>query len=346
MDLKSLLDNRPCESDLNAMREAQATVFANGLSALHHVSRERARDERVISAVAERFNATRKQNPTRILVAGPCYSWVMSAVRSRIQNPDMDLPPLDVGEESPINWIGTLPLCRLRPPDHIVRKLTTEAAFFHADGLELVPNALRNDELVGTWTSNLCKGLQILVDVMPEYAAIYPRFVEYHVPLQIEGAADHSVSITSRELPGVIGFSLMHPVLMAETLVHEGRHNILYALQEVDSLIHDSEMRLKSPWRGDLRPLGGLLHGAFVFEGVCQFYTRALNEMTMGVQNRKAAAKQFVRQAIGLSNATDTMRNVPDFTPEGKELLSLLDKAAIEHKASARRIAEDAGIPY
>jgi len=52
---------------------------------------------------------------------------------------------------------------------------------------------------------------------------------------------------------------------LAEGFIHEAMHLQLSLIERVLPMIHDSELTCFSPWRGGHRPVGGVLHGLYVF---------------------------------------------------------------------------------
>lgn len=90
---------------------------------------------------------------------------------------------------------------------------------------------------------------------------------------------------------------------LAETLVHEIQHSKLNALTDLIEL-HTSDPleQLYAPWRNDPRPLSGLLHGAYAFISVIEFWQVQRN--LVAEQERPQAQFDFayrrhqVRQAV------------------------------------------------
>ena len=94
-------------------------------------------------------------------------------------------------------------------------------------------------------------------------------------------------------------------IRLAEAIVHEFHHNELYMLMETKQLIQDkyNENKFYSPWREDARPLFGLLHAIYVFNGVFDFYTKAENQSKSNkdkAQYRLRRIETYYRMRIGL----------------------------------------------
>jgi HEXXH motif-containing protein len=93
------------------------------------------------------------------------------------------------------------------------------------------------------------------------------------VPLAAAGAAE-TTSATSTTAFGAVALSVPpESVVLAETLVHEFQHLKLCAVVDLVPLLGGGRDRLcYAPWRGDPRPLTGLLQGAYAYLGVTGFW--------------------------------------------------------------------------
>ena len=122
--------------------------------------------------------------------------------------------------------------------------------------------------------------------------------------------------------------------------MHEFRHNVLYAIQEIDPLVDQrSGETFKSPWRS-IRDHSGLLHGAFVFDGICRLYTSMAGRARFKRPNRRAAAKQAIGQSSNLAEAISTLRSAPGLTVMGTELVRYLEESAKHHSRQAETLAK------
>ena len=63
---------------------------------------------------------------------------------------------------------------------------------------------------------------------------------------------------------------------VAESILHECMHLQLTAIEHVVPLLTTSNGTLYSPWRREMRPVSGVLHGAYAFFGVNDFVLQAL----------------------------------------------------------------------
>jgi HEXXH motif-containing protein len=134
--------------------------------------------------------------------------------------------------------------------------------------------ALRGDQAaVGAWQAKLDEAWRILATQYPRRATALAAELRVIVPLQ-QQARRTGASVTARDGFGRI---VMTPpkaaAQLADTLIHEFHHSVLYALMDMVTL-HTAEPVAEhySPWREDPRPFQGLLHGAYAFMGVADFW--------------------------------------------------------------------------
>ena len=139
------------------------------------------------------------------------------------------------------------------------------------------------------------------------------------VPLAATGEG-HGLSATSADAFGSCALSApADPVSLAATLVHEFQHAKLSALQNVIPL-HTStrEASFYSPWRDDPRPLWGLMHGAYAFLGVTDFWRRRRE-----VRSGDAFADfEFARWRAQTSRALLAIRASGQLTETGERLVA------------------------
>ena len=142
---------------------------------------------------------------------------------------------------------------------------------------------------------------------------------------------DRIYSGSSSMLPGVVFLTAeADDRLTAEMLVHELAHSKLFLLQRWDALTADVEesewagQMIYSPWRTDLRPVQGVLHGAFVFTHVARLWS-GLARATGHVGDPDAASvRRAVTAATEVKFAVELLRRNAGFTQWGEDVLSAL----------------------
>ncbi|MEY3929511.1 MAG: hypothetical protein RLZZ516_1221 [Cyanobacteriota bacterium] len=135
-----------------------------------------------------------------------------------------------------------------------------------------------------------------------------------------------NISVSSEFFPGWVVVSLDTPVYMAECLIHEASHNLLYALGRSYQFVDPSSPNsFYSPWRPDPRPPGGLLHACFVFCNVIEMYYRiSMQEDALELQSRYRLGAELKRIQICL----DTLSASGSLTLDGNHLVeALADRA-------------------
>jgi uncharacterized protein len=120
---------------------------------------------------------------------------------------------------------------------------------------------LASDEY-STWhRAVLAAGSRLAADV-PGYAAVLGSGLRSIVPLRAVAAANRSS--TARQAFGAVALTLPRGGDMAALLLHEFQHVKLHALTGICDLFDAAEARLLPVgWRGDPRPIEGVLHGTY-----------------------------------------------------------------------------------
>lgn len=124
------------------------------------------------------------------------------------------------------------------------------------------------------WESPIDQSLDWIHLASPEMFREIQRAVRCIVPVCADRPDVHT-SASFREAPGLMVLSWTpDAAVMVEAIVHEYHHNKLNSLLMVDRLIvgPTDDAVYYSPWRLDPRPLSGILHGAFVFQAVLEFW--------------------------------------------------------------------------
>lgn len=207
-------------------------------------------------------------------------------------------------ECAPCHPILNLPLSRPGPHEHRLARLTPA-------GLDRFVAVLR-------------EALVVLHSVDPEYARTVSERIRAVVPLHRPDPKKH-VSSTYSTLPGAV--FLCHdedPLLQAETLIHEARHDELNALDAASPMFDgpQPEARYLSPWRPDPRPLRGILLGAHAFLAV----GRLLVEASGGSPRESDLKAQGLMRALQVRHALSTVRAHARLSPAGKALVGELEE--------------------
>ncbi|MFI5563355.1 cyclophane-forming radical SAM/SPASM peptide maturase YhhB [Amycolatopsis japonica] len=139
---------------------------------------------------------------------------------------------------------------------------------------------------------------------------------------------DKVVSFSDDVVPGCLFIGLgAHPGAvdvydLADSIIHEHRHQKLYLLEREVDLVVPGQPFVPSPWREELRPPSGLLHAAWVFVELLEYWRFVeASDVTTAVQSR--ANNQIAVSTERLSQAWKTLGSVRT-TPAGDELIRAL----------------------
>lgn len=138
---------------------------------------------------------------------------------------------------------------------------------------------------------------------------------------------DKIVSFSDDSVPGALyvsiaqGDRLIDPYDLADSLVHEYRHQKLYLFKRRHPTTAAGAL-VVSPWRDDPRPVSGLLHAAFVFVELRRFWEHVRDEGPRRLHNRAVAQLEDTER--NLAQAFDTLRSC-ELTASGRGLADVLE---------------------
>lgn len=144
---------------------------------------------------------------------------------------------------------------------------------------------------------------------------------------------DKIVSFSDNAVPGALYVSVMQRASLidaydlADSLLHEYRHQKLYLLERLAPVVEPTNRKVVSPWRQDLRPPSGLFHAVFVFVELRRFWkhVRSLNLERLNTR----AENQLMDTDARLSEGFLTLAGCP-LTATGRSLAAVLEAGARE----------------
>lgn len=136
------------------------------------------------------------------------------------------------------------------------------------DQLKNAFNFIAQDEHCAECILPLVKCIQVLRQPEPEFDVSYSH---PKVPFTI------FVSIGD-----LIGENEV--VRLSESIIHEAMHLKLTLIENLLPLVSDNTKVYYSPWREENRPIKGVLHGAFVFRAIYDFYEFLISRSVSEVQ--------------------------------------------------------------
>jgi HEXXH motif-containing protein len=172
---------------------------------------------------------------------------------------------------------------------------------------------------VRAWEQTLQKAWKILVQHHIDHANAIRTGICSIVPL-VAVRPNRGINATSRESFGSIAMSMASdPLTFAGALVHEFQHTKLNGVLDLVDLYRPSHVRYYAPWREDPRPFGGLLHGAYAFLGVCDFWR--VQRMLPMTRFPIYAAMEYARWSDRTSRVVDGLLSSGNLTEAGERFV-------------------------
>jgi len=176
------------------------------------------------------------------------------------------------------------------------------------------------------WIAAIDKSVDTIRAVSHELSDELITSIRTVVPVR---SADENVNLSStfQESPGLVALSYTSDnLILSEALVHEYHHCKLFSLMNIDPLVTSdvADARFYSPWRTDSRPLSGILHGAYVFGAVLEFWNAATNNQIVPTSN--ALLRRMHLIAGQVTTAVETLKAEGQLTPIGFALVKSLEQ--------------------
>lgn len=163
-----------------------------------------------------------------------------------------------------------------------------------------------------------------LISLVP---SLHRTIAEYMRSLHIleSTGVDYDVSYSDPRVPFSVFSSVppaerMGPLRLAESIVHECMHLQLTIIEDVRPLVKMPKVLLFSPWRQTLRPVGGVLHGFYVFTVVHEFF-KALSHTDCLTSDEGAFVRKRSRQIIEEATQVPLISSVDVLTEDGQSLV-------------------------
>ena len=157
------------------------------------------------------------------------------------------------------------------------------------------------------------------------------------------------VSFSDNSVPGALyvsisqGDGLIDPYDLADSLIHEHRHQKLYLLERHAPTVERTSLQVVSPWREDLRPPSGLLHAVFVFVELRRFWLYVRDRGPTNLKSR--AVHQITDTDLRLKQAFVTLKQCP-LTEIGSSLVEVLIRAAKEGEEPSELGDHHSAVPF
>ena len=188
---------------------------------------------------------------------------------------------------------------------------------------------------VRAWQQILDKGWRTLVSGHTSRSASISAGVSVLVPLDPRGRPDDSSASTS-DACGAVTLTLPPDGnVLAEALVHEFQHTKLSALLDLIPLQNDQHAANEyyAPWRTDARHLAGLIHGAYAYLGLVDYW-RERCAVADGPAGRTAQF-EFARWRNAVRRTLATLAKAGRLTPIGIHFLAGMQRRLAEMRTPA-----------
>lgn len=193
---------------------------------------------------------------------------------------------------------------------------------FEDDSTALQGKALVQESLliIESWRPSLAEEMRL---ISPEIQLIK----------DLTAHPDKIVSFSDDIVPGSLyvsirqGEKMISAYDLADSLIHEHRHQKLYLLQRLLPLVAKDTPLVSSPWRDDLRPPSGLLHAAFVFTHLLEFWMALIEDgnLSRDCISQDKARKQVSLIKSRLLTAFETLKQT-SLTEVGFDLIAQLEE--------------------
>ena len=261
---------------------------------------------------------------TRLSTAGTADVALSGVKAGRLVMPDLQAAAVD---ECPVVIAAGLEW-RLQP------------AAFQLPGLgfEMPPEALDLHFQAGL-ADTTTEAFEIIARMRPE---LQPAFesVARTIGFKPLDSADYT-NLTHSELPGAFMCSqALDPYDLADTLIHEFHHNLLYAIEEDSPFFEpgtEAVVDYYSPWRSDVRDLHGILHVVYVYIAASWFWLAVRESGELSGLQADYCTDRLVRYPLQLAIGEAVLEDRSQFTDHGAALFAEIKAARLEIDAAVAK---------
>src|ERR1035441_7070902 len=173
------------------------------------------------------------------------------------------------------------------------------------------------------WRALLEEAWSLLTQAHPEYAPGIGAGLRSIVPLRTPRPGRGTTATSPDSFGACVMSDPVDAVTLAVSLVHEFQHAKLGALMDLLPLHSaDRSARYYAPWRDDSRPLGGLLHGAYAFLAVTDFWR--VQRTIVPAREAPFAHFEFARRREQTRHAVRTLQSSGELTDLGTRLVAAI----------------------
>lgn len=176
------------------------------------------------------------------------------------------------------------------------------------------------------WRKGLAETRRILAEAAPSYLDVVAEGLRAVVPLRPAPGSDRGA--TARQAFGAVAVTLpAREDVLAELVLHEFQHVKLDGLSDLHTMVTPgaSPVLLRVPWRPDLRPPAGVLHGVYAF--------LALMDLRRAIGPRD----RYLRYRSWVLTVTESLLASGALTADGERFAAGIAAAAADDARSAPR---------
>jgi uncharacterized protein len=169
-----------------------------------------------------------------------------------------------------------------------------------------------------TWRQALAAAARQLAAELPAYADVIRVGLRSVVPIRPDPAGS-SRSGTARQAFGALALAMPPDAdALSVLLLHEMQHGKLAALSDLFDLFDRSDGKLlRVPWRADLRPTEGALHGTYAHLAIAELW----RARAQGREDSEAR-RLFLMYRSWVCEVIETLTNAGTLTPDGERFVS------------------------
>lgn len=170
-------------------------------------------------------------------------------------------------------------------------------------------------------------GLAVLARFHPE---VFRQFADNVYAMALKPLYNgRFTNMAYSDLPGTFIISYKNnPYELADIFIHEFHHNRLFFFEEQGSFFSQqsqvdplNDSVFYSPWRDDLRPLHGILHAAYVYTPVNEFWLSVLKHGGVDKAHRDYAIDRLLRGVMQVHIGLYILKQQGNLTPAGKGIV-------------------------
>lgn len=174
---------------------------------------------------------------------------------------------------------------------------------------------------------------QELLDFVATFTKVLVLQCDHQAPKLFSTGS--SAQYVGRSVFGNPHLEIVDAALLAEGLVHEAIHSLLYMSERLEPWVTSAELygpeqRTKSVWTGNPLPLRSYLQACFVWYGLAQFWCQALSATAFPADRARARVIQSVRGFLNGEMLGQIESYRSGIAPEVLETIEVLESNIVE----------------